>query len=322
MLRLGLTGGIGSGKSTAARRLAEHGAVVVDADRLAREVVEPGTAGLAAVVAAFGPGVLTPDGALDRPALGRLVFGNDGARLLLNGILHPRIATLTAERMAAAGPDAVVVHDVPLLVENRLGPAYHLVLVVHAEAGERIRRLVADRGMPEEDARARVAAQADDDARRAAADVWLDNSGSPQDLVDAVDRLWDDRLAPYTENLRRHRPAGHVVHAGRGADEAAPARLRGRLRHVLGDAGRTLERADPDPGAGAGRWDVVLAVRDAEEARTAVARLADAGFLPDPADAADPADAVDAGTGPGEVLLRSADPGLGAVLHVRPAPTG
>src|SRR5512144_1359443 len=118
MLRLGLTGGIGAGKSTVARRLAELGAVVVDADRLAREVVAPGAPGLAAVVAAFGPGVLAPDGALDRQALGALVFGDEQARSRLNGILHPRIAELTRDRLAALPSDAIAVHDVPLLGDN------------------------------------------------------------------------------------------------------------------------------------------------------------------------------------------------------------
>ncbi|HWM02188.1 MAG TPA: dephospho-CoA kinase, partial [Actinophytocola sp.] len=175
MLRVGLTGGIGSGKSTVAGRLSEHGAVVIDADRIAREVVEPGTAGLAELVEAFGDDVLTPDGALDRAALARRVFADDAARARLNGIVHPRIGERTAELMAAAPSEAIVVHDVPLLVENKLGPAYHLVLVVDAPVETRVARVLRDRGMSEQDARARVAAQADEPARRAAADVWLDN---------------------------------------------------------------------------------------------------------------------------------------------------
>ena len=308
MLRLGLTGGIGAGKSTAARRLAERGATVVDADRLAREVVEPGTAGLAEVVAAFGSAVLTADGALDRAALGRLVFSDDDARRRLNGLLHPRIAELTRERMAAAGPDAIVVHDVPLLVENGMGAAYHLVLVVHADAGERVRRLVADRGMAPDDARARVAAQADDAARRAAADVWLDNSGPAPALVAAVDRLWDERLAPFAENLRLGRPAPVTAHPDdAGLDDAALARLRRRLGHLLGETCRAVERAPA--GSGTGGHDVVLVVPDATDtaAEGAVARrLAAAGFLP----------------GADGAALRSADPGLGVVLHLRPEAPG
>ena len=180
MLRVGLTGGIGAGKSTVAGRLRELGAVVVDADLLARRVVEPGTEGLAAVVDAFGPQrARPPDGALDRPALGRLVFADEAARGRLNAILHPRIAALTAREVAAAPADAVVVHDVPLLVENGLGAELPAGARRRRPGEERVRRLVGDRGMEPDDARARIAAQAGDDARRAAADVLLDNGGPP-----------------------------------------------------------------------------------------------------------------------------------------------
>ncbi len=149
MLRVGLTGGIGAGKSTVSAELASSGAVVVDADQLARRVVEPGSPGLAEVVEAFGSGVLRADGTLDRPALARVAFADDASRRRLNAILHPRIAELTLRETAAAPPDAVVVHDVPLLVENGLAPNYQLVLVVTAPADERVRRLVVDRGLTE-----------------------------------------------------------------------------------------------------------------------------------------------------------------------------
>src|SRR6266567_8752021 len=205
MLRVGLTGGIGSGKSTVAGRLAEHGAMLIDSDKIAREVVAPGTPGLAAVVESFGEGVLAPDGSLDRPTLAQRVFADDSARVRLNAIVHPLVGARTAELMAQAAPDAVVVHDVPLLVENGLAPAYHLVLVVHAPVSARIARLVRDRGMPESDARARIAAQADDDQRRAAADVWLDNSGTPDQVLATVNDLWADRLVPFEANVRLHR---------------------------------------------------------------------------------------------------------------------
>ena len=237
MLRVGLTGGIGAGKSTVARRLVEHGAVVVDADRLARDVVEPDSEGLAAVVGTFGPGVLTPDGALDRPALGALVFGDEDARLLLNGILHPRIAALTAERVAAAPVDAVVVHDVPLLVENRMGANYHLVVVVHAPVEDRVRRLVVDRGMAEADARARIASQADDAARRAAGDVWLENTGRVEDVAAAVDELWVGRIVPFEENLQARRAVDGSPDPGRVADPDGTARVVARVaRAVRADA--------------------------------------------------------------------------------------
>jgi dephospho-CoA kinase len=196
MLSVGLTGGIGAGKSTVARRLAELGATVIDADLLAREVVEPGTPGLAAVVEVFGPQILLPDGRLDRPALGRIVFGDPEQLARLNAIVHPLIAERTRALIEAVPADAVLVHDVPLLVENDLASGYQLVIVVHAPEAERIRRLVEDRGMSEDAARARVQAQADDDRRRAVADVWIDNSGTPEATLAQVESYWRDRIEP------------------------------------------------------------------------------------------------------------------------------
>jgi dephospho-CoA kinase len=196
VLRTGLTGGIGAGKSTVAVRLRELGATIVDADRIAREVVEPGTPGLAAVVEAFGPELLRPDGALDRPALGRVVFGDQEKLARLNGILHPLIGERTAALVAAAPPDAVLVHDVPLLAENHLEGAFQLVVVVWAPEQERIRRLVDDRGMTSQEARSRIRAQASDEQRRAIADVWIDNSGSREDTLAQVEACWRERIEP------------------------------------------------------------------------------------------------------------------------------
>jgi len=195
MLRIGLTGGIGSGKSTVAGLLAARGARIVDADRIAREVVEPGTPGLAAVADAFGREVLTSEGALDRPALAAVVFADPAARARLDGIVHPLVRARAAELVSAAPPDAVVVQDVPLLVETGQAASYDLVLVVEADLETRVRRL-AQRGLAEADARARIAAQATDEQRRAAADVVLDNSGTPEDLAAQVDRFWDERVVP------------------------------------------------------------------------------------------------------------------------------
>jgi dephospho-CoA kinase len=189
-----LTGGAGAGKSTVAARLRELGAMVIDADALAREVLEPGSEGLGEVVTAFGETVLRPDGSLDRAALAAVVFANPERRRELEAITHPRIAARTSELLAAAPDDAVVVHDVPLLVEKALAPAYDLVVVVDAPVERRVERLVG-RGLSEADARARIAAQATRAERQAVADVWLDNDGSVADLVAAVDVLWRERLA-------------------------------------------------------------------------------------------------------------------------------
>jgi len=198
VLRIGLTGGIGSGKSTVSGLLAARGAVIVDADRIAREVVEPGTPGLAAVVEAFGDRVLTPAGALDRPALAGIVFADAEARRRLDGIVHPLVRQRAAELARAAPEDAVVVHDVPLLVETGQAASYDVVLVVEADLETRLGRLVA-RGLPEADARARIAAQADDEERRTVADVVLDNSGTREELAARLDRFWAERVEP-----RRH----------------------------------------------------------------------------------------------------------------------
>jgi dephospho-CoA kinase len=197
VLRIGLTGGIGSGKSTVSALLAARGAVIVDADRIAREVVEPGTPGLARVVEEFGTGVLATDGSLDRAALAAVVFADPEARRLLDGIVHPLVRARAAELAGAAPPGAVVVNDVPLLVETGQASTYDLVLVVEADPATRVARLV-QRGLTAEDARARMAAQASDEQRRAVADVVLDNSGTPEQLAEQVDRFWAERVAPVT----------------------------------------------------------------------------------------------------------------------------
>lgn len=197
MQRIGLTGGIAAGKSVAAQRLVERGAVVLDYDVLSRDAVAPGSPGLAEVVEAFGDGVLAPDGTLDRPGLAAVVFADESARARLNGIVHPVVRRLAAEREAAAAaadPGAVVVHDVPLLVESGYADAFHLVVLVQAPAVLRVERLVRTRGMDRTEAERRIAAQAPDEDRLAVADVVLDGSGAPDELREQVDALWD-RLA-------------------------------------------------------------------------------------------------------------------------------
>lgn len=189
-MRVGLTGGVGSGKSTVAKLLAAHGALVIDADAIAHEVVEPGTPGFAAVVDAFGRDVVGPDGQLDRPKLAGIVFGDDSKRVALNAIVHPLVGQRTAELAADAPLDAVVVYDIPLLVENDMAAGFDFVLVVEAQRELRLARL-AERGMPRGDGEERMAAQATDEQRRAVADGVIENNGSLAELETAVDGLWE-----------------------------------------------------------------------------------------------------------------------------------
>ncbi|MGW1095288.1 dephospho-CoA kinase [Streptomyces sp. NPDC002455] len=195
MLKVGLTGGIGAGKSEVSRLLARFGAVLIDADQISREVVEPGTPGLTAVVEAFGPGILRPDGTLDRSALGSIVFADPARLATLNAIVHPLVGARSAELERAAGAGAVVVHDVPLLTENGLAPLYDLVVVVDAKPGTQLDRLVTLRGMTESDARARMAAQATREERLAVADLVIDNDGPLEDLEPQVREVWSQLTA-------------------------------------------------------------------------------------------------------------------------------
>jgi dephospho-CoA kinase len=188
-----LTGGIGSGKSSVSARLAARGAVVIDSDLLAREVVARGTDGLAEVVEAFGD-VLTADGELDRPAVGRIVFGDETARRKLEAIIHPRVRARAAEIESAAPADAVVVHDIPLLVETGQGGSFDLVLVVDVPQEVQVERLTRDRGMTDEEAKARIASQATREQRLAVADLVVDNAGTLAQLDARIDELWPGLL--------------------------------------------------------------------------------------------------------------------------------
>ncbi|MEU8784947.1 dephospho-CoA kinase [Streptomyces sp. NPDC048637] len=191
MVKVGLTGGIGAGKSEVSRLLASYGAVIVDADKIAREVVEPGTPGLAAVVEEFGDEVLAPNGTLDRPKLGGIVFSDPEKLKALNAIVHPLVGARSAELEASAGPDAVVVHDVPLLTENGLAPLYDLVVVVDAAPQTQLDRLVRLRGMAEDEAKSRMAAQATREQRLAVADLVIDNDGPLEALEPQVRAVWE-----------------------------------------------------------------------------------------------------------------------------------
>lgn len=194
-LKVGLTGGIGSGKSEVSRRLGERGAIVIDADRIAREVVEPGTPGLARVVAEFGPEVLREDGSLDRERLGSIVFADAERLAALNAIVHPLVGERVARLQDAAPADAIVVYDVPLLVENNLAGMYDVVIVVDASDEIRLDRLTRLRGMSEADAKARIAAQAGRAERLRVADIVIPNEGTLDELADHVERVWAELRA-------------------------------------------------------------------------------------------------------------------------------
>ncbi|WIM98202.1 dephospho-CoA kinase [Actinoplanes oblitus] len=327
MLKVGLTGGIGAGKSAVATRLAQLGAVIIDADKLAREVVEPGTDGLAEIVTAFGDGVLTPEGALDRPALGAKVFGDEAARRRLERIIHPRVRARTAEMIREAPADAIVVNDVPLLVETGLAPTYHLVVVVAADRAVRIERLTRDRGMSAAEAAARIGAQADDATRQAAADVVLPNTDDLAALHARVDLLWRDRLVEFERNVRRGVAAPKSSELSiRQPDPgwpAAAARLIARIRHHLGDALGSAEvhhiGSTAVPGLPAKDIiDLMLSVRTLDQADALAAGLAAAGFPCRPGEWTDNARGLSGETWPKRVH-GSADPGRPVILHLRVA---
>lgn len=300
MLSIGLTGGIAAGKSLLAARFRELGAVLVDADRLARDVVAPGTPGLAAVVEHFGAGMLLPDGSLDRPRLGSIVFGDAGAREALNGIVHPLVRDAAREMKNHAGPGAVVVQDIPLLVETGQGSNFHLVVVVQAPEDLRIARMVRDRGMSENEARARMAAQATDAQRKAAADVVIVNDGGQEHVLAAVDELWHGRLLPFAANLAAGIPAqrGAPLPGDSGpARTARMSRAAARLAAAMGQAACGMGETAAGGHLG-GPADSVIEIRlqDAVNPSTVLPVLAEAGYFPMP--------------GEPPVLLRSADPGL------------
>ncbi|MFC9554102.1 dephospho-CoA kinase [Rhodococcus sp. NPDC056960] len=327
MLRIGLTGGIGAGKSTVSKVLAELGAVIVDADLIAREVVEPGTPGLAALVERFGQEILTADGTLDRPALAARAFADDESRLALNSIVHPLVGARTAEMIESAPKDAILVQDIPLLVEGGMGAAFHLVAVVFVDAEERVQRLVGSRGMPESDARARIAAQADDDQRRAAADVWLDNSGAPGALEPEIRALWSDRLVPFESNLRT-RTAVRVLPELAPPNPRWPAqadRLIARLGVVCGDRAVRIDHIGSTAVEGLPAKDVIdlqVTVANLDAADALADSLADAGFPRlEHITADDPKPAYQGGeTDPalwGKRIHGGADPGRPVNVHLR-----
>lgn len=259
MLRIGLSGGIGAGKSTVSGTFSELGGVVVDGDVIAREVVEPGTEGLAKLVEAFGDGILQSDGSLNRPALAAIAFSDDDKRSTLNGIVHPLVGKRRAELIEAAAEDAVIIEDIPLLVESQMGPMFPLVIIVNADAELRVKRLIEYRGFSEEDARARIKAQATEEQRRAVADVWLDNSGDADELVTAARELWQYRILPFADNLQHRRRAvvapELVAHQSRWADDAE--RAVARLSTACGHRARRIDHVGSTSVAGLEAKDVI-----------------------------------------------------------------
>jgi len=274
-------------------------------------------------VAAFGEDVLDEHGALNRPKLASIVFGDPDARRRLNGIVHPLVGQRTAELAAAAAEDAVLVQDIPLLVEGSLAPAFALVAVVHATVRERVRRLVADRGMTAEDASARIAAQAEETARRAAADVWLDNSGTPDAVLAEVDRLWHERLRPFEANLRLDRPPPPAPPRLVEPDVEWPAqyaRLAARIRHAVGAAAMAIAHVGPTSIPGLPAPDLLhiqLGVASLEVADELRPALRSAGFVRASRGYSALGSALDPEDGATRTYA-SADPGRPAELMVRP----
>ena len=283
MLRIGLTGGIGAGKSTVSTAFAQCGGVIVDGDVISREVVQPGTEGLAALVDHFGHDILLPDGALNRPALAAKAFADEEQRARLNAIVHPLVATRRAEIVAAVAHDQVIVEDIPLLVESQMAPLFPLVVVVHADPDLRLHRLITIRGMDPADARARIAAQAKDEQRRRVADVWLDNSGSEGHLVEQARELWYQRILPFAHNLATGTPApesGLLVAADPNWPDQA-ARILARLNTSCGHRAVRIDHIGSTAIAGLDARDVIdvqITVASLEMADELADALRQAGY--------------------------------------------
>jgi dephospho-CoA kinase len=327
VLDVGLTGGIGSGKSTVAAALRDLGAQVIDADVVAREVVEPGRPTLAAIAERFGADLVRPDGSLDRAALAAIVFPDPAALADLDRITGPAITARVRELRAAADVQAVSVYDMPLLVERRLWPHEHLSVVVGADAETRVRRLVEQRGLDEADARHRIARQATDEERRAAADVWVDNDGTVEATREQVRALWFDRLVPFNAHLLT---ATRAARADRPTivqpDPTWPAqadRLTARIADALGPRAPRIEHIGSTSVAGLAAKDVidvqvgVAALEDADEPGFA-ADLTQRGFVRIPDVLSDtPHPATDDPRGWAKRFHGSMDPGRPANVHIR-----
>ena len=323
MLRIGLTGGIGAGKSTVSTAFAQCGGVIVDGDVISREVVQPGTEGLAALVDHFGHDILLPDGALNRPALAAKAFADEEQRARLNAIVHPLVATRRAEIVAAVAHDQVIVEDIPLLVESQMAPLFPLVVVVHADPDVRLHRLITIRGMDAADARARIAAQAKDEQRRRVADVWLDNSGTEGHLVEQARELWYQRILPFAHNLATGTPApesGLLVAADPNWPDQA-ARILARLNTSCGHRAVRIDHIGSTAIAGLDARDVIdvqITVASLEMADELADALRQAGYPRVDSVTADVrfADATDSALWH-KRFHASADPGRPTHIHIR-----
>lgn len=332
MLRIGLTGGIGAGKSTVSATFSELGGIVVDGDVIAREVVEPGTPGLAQLVDAFGEQILLPDGALNRPALAAIAFSDEDKRATLNGIVHPLVGQRRSQLIEAAAHDAVIIEDIPLLVESQMAPLFPLVVIVHADEEVRVKRLIEYRNFSEEDARARIAAQATEQQRRAAADVWLDNSGSAGELVEKARALWHGRIEPFARNLETGTSASSAPQLV-PADPEWPAqaqRILARLRTACGHRASRVDHIGSTavPGLDAKNViDVQVTVASLSVADELADAMRGAGYVrasitsdvgkPDGRSTVAEFDHSESTDRWGKRLYRSADPGRPTHVHVR-----
>lgn len=327
MLSIGLTGGIAAGKSLAATRLRELGAVLIDADQLAREVVAPGTAGLAEIGEAFGTQVISTDGSLDRARLGELIFADPQLRSSLNNIVHPKVRVRAAQLKAEAPSGAIVVQDIPLLAETGQGANFHLVIVVDAADQLRMARMVQHRGMQEDEASARLHAQASREERLAVADVVLDNNGSEAELLTQVDSLWNSRLLPFAANLesgqRAKRSGPAILVAANPQWPAEAARLAKRIMLAVGEAALGVDHIGSTSVPGLDAKDVIdlqLRVASLEIADQLAPALAQVGFPAVPGDWRDTPKSFDPVPEHWQKRLHgNSDPGREVNLHIRVA---
>jgi len=326
VLDVGLTGGIGSGKSTVAAALRDLGAHVIDADMVAREVVEPGTPTLARIAERFGSQLVRPDGTLDRAALAAIVFPHPEALADLDRITGPAIAARVREQRAAADVQAISVYDMPLLIERRLWPREHLTVVVGADAETRVRRLVEQRTLSEADARHRIARQATDEERRAAADVWVDNDGDLAATHAQIRDLWVQRLVPFNTNLlagtRGRRPDRPSIVEPDSTWPVQADRLVARIVDALGDRAPRVEHIGSTSVPGLAAKDVIdlqvgVVSLDHADDPAFVADLTQRGFVRVPALTVDTAHPGNGDHRWAKRFHGSMDPGRAANVHVR-----